>query len=66
MARRFVVGRGIGETHARLRVGSYVELDAVGKLFNGKYYVTEVKHVFDLMRGIRTSFKVERPGLGKV
>ena len=66
MARRFVVGRGVGETHARLRVGSYVELDAVGKLFNGKYYVTEVKHVFDLMRGIRTSFKVERPGLGKV
>ncbi|HEX8685609.1 MAG TPA: hypothetical protein VF654_03880, partial [Pyrinomonadaceae bacterium] len=66
MARRFVVGRGICETQARLRVGSHVELDAVGKLFNGKYYVTEVKHVFDLTRGIRTAFKVERPGLGRV
>jgi phage protein D len=66
MARRFVVGRGVGDTNSRLRVGSYVKLDAVGKLFNGKYYVTEVKHVFDLARGIRTSFKVERPGIGKV
>ena len=66
MARRFVVGRGVGDTHSRLRVGAHVELDAVGKLFNGKYYVTEVKHVFDLARGLRTSFKVERPGIGKV
>ena len=66
MARRFVVGRGVADGHARLRVGVYVELEAVGKLFNGKYYVTEVKHVFDLARGFRTSFKVERPGLGKV
>lgn len=66
MARRFVVGRGVADTHAKLRAGGHVELDGVGKLFNGKYYVTEVKHVFDLARGIRTAFKVERPGLGRV
>lgn len=66
MARRFVVGRGVGDTQSRLRVGGRVELDGVGKLFNGKYYLTEVRHVFDLARGLRTTFKVERPGIGKV
>ena len=66
LARRFVVGRGVGDTHARLRAGSQVELDGVGKLFNGKYYVTEVRHLFDLAHGMRTSFRVERPGIGKV
>lgn len=66
MARRFVVGRGVGDAHARLRVGGHVELDGVGRLFGGKYYVTEVRHVFDLARGIRTSFKVERPAIGRV
>lgn len=65
-ARRFVVGRGVGDTHAKLRAGSYVELDGLGKLFNGKYYVTEVRHLFDLAHGIRTSFKVERPFIGQV
>ena len=66
MARRFVVGRGVCDTSAKMRVGAYVELDAVGKLFNGKYYLTEVRHLFDYAHGIRTAFKVERPGLGNV
>ncbi|HWW77620.1 MAG TPA: hypothetical protein VNZ44_19610 [Pyrinomonadaceae bacterium] len=66
MARRFVVGRGVCEASPKMRVGAYVELDAVGKLFNGKYYLTEVRHLFDFARGIRTAFKVERPGLGRV
>lgn len=66
MARRFVVGRGVCDASSKMRVGAYVELDAVGKLFNGKYYLTEVRHLFDFAHGIRTAFKVERPGLGKV
>ncbi len=66
MARRFVVGRGVCDTSSKLRVGAYVELDAVGKLFNGKYYLTEVRHLFDFTHGIRTAFKAERPGLGNV
>ncbi len=65
-ARRFVVGRGVCDTSSLLRVGSYVELDAIGKLFNGKYYLTEVKHMFDFAHGIRTAFKAERPGIGNV
>jgi phage protein D len=64
-ARRFVVGRGIAETSSKLRVGSFVELQGLGPLFNGKYHVTEIKHIFDLRRGLRTEFTAERPGLGR-
>jgi uncharacterized protein len=65
-ARRFVVGRGVAETSGKLRVGAYVDLNDLGPLFNGKYYLAEVKHVFDLSNGMRTEFVGERPGLGKV
>ena len=46
-ARRFVVGRGVAETDSRLRVGSYVDLQGLGPLFSGKYYLSEVRHRFD-------------------
>lgn len=64
-ARRFIVGRGVAEPDARLRVGSYVELRELGPLFSGKYYVSAVQHVFDGVRGLRTEFVAERPGLGR-
>jgi phage protein D len=64
-ARRFVVGHGIAETDINLRVGSNVELTGVGPMFSGKYYVTEVRHMFDRSRGLRTEFKAERPGIGR-
>ena len=64
-ARQFVSGRGIAEGDGRLRVGAYVDLQAVGPLFSGKYYLSEVRHLFDGARGIRTEFKAERPGLGR-
>lgn len=64
-ARRFVVGRGVAETTANLRVGAKVELQNLGPLFNGKYYVTEVSHIFDGVKGLRTEFCGERPGLGR-
>jgi hypothetical protein len=63
-ARRFVVGRGVAEADAQIRVGSFVDLQALGPLFSGKYYVAEVRHIFDA-RGIRTEFTGERPGLGR-
>ena len=65
IARRFVTGRGVAETNAKLRVGSYVELDGVGPLFNGKYYLSEVRHIFDGTKGLRTEFCSERPGIGR-
>jgi phage protein D len=64
-ARRFVRGRGVADTNARLRAGTTVTLDGVGPLFNGDYYVTECVHRYDLALGQRTELAVERPGLGK-
>ena len=63
-ARRFVVGRGVAEPDARLRVGNRVDLQRLGPLFSGKYTLAEVQHVFD-GRGLRTEFTAERPGLGR-
>ncbi len=63
-ARRFVTGRGVADASGQLRVGSYVDLQGLGPLFNGKYYLSEVKHLFDRTCGIRTEFTAERPGLG--
>lgn len=64
-ARRFVVGHGVAETDVNLRAGSYVNLSGVGSMFSGKYYVTEVRHMFDRSRGLRTEFTAERPGIGR-
>lgn len=64
-ARRFVVGRGTAETSSNLRVGSYVNLQGLGPLFNGKYYLSEVRHLFDNRLGIRSEFTAERPGIGQ-
>jgi uncharacterized protein len=64
-ARRFVVSHGVAETDAKLRVGVRVDLQGLGGLFSGKYYVSEVKHLFDGAKGLRTEFVGERPGLGR-
>jgi phage protein D len=63
-ARRFVTGRGVAEGDARLRVGTKLQLNGVGTLFDGTFYVTRVQHVFDGNSGYRTYFSVERPGIG--
>jgi phage protein D len=67
MARRFVVGRGVvdGGSSAKMKVGVQVTLQSVGPLFEGKYYVTEVRHRFDASKGLRSEFRCERPGVGK-
>jgi uncharacterized protein len=64
-ARQFVVGRGVTEPNAKVHVGAIVELDGLGKLFNGKYYVAEIAHIFDSKKGMRTEFRAERLGIGK-
>ena len=65
IARRFVTGRGTAEPNGSLRVGAATELVGLGPLFNGKYYVAEVRHVFDGVHGMRTEFTAERAGLGR-
>jgi len=65
ISRRFLVGRGLAQPNGKLRVGAWIELDGLGSLFNGKYYLAEVQHVFDGSCGLRSEFVAERPGLGR-
>ena len=65
MARRFVIGRGVAEPDPRLRVGASADLQQLGPLFSGKYYVADVRHLFDTTDGMRTEFTGERPGIGR-
>jgi len=64
-ARRFVTGRAVLEGDGRLRVGLHVTLNGLGQMFNGQYYVTEVRHLFDISQGYRSVIEVERPGIGR-
>ena len=62
--RRFVTGTGVAEGDSRLRVGTKLQLQGIGPIFEGNYYVTAARHVFDGNNGYRTYFSVERPGIG--
>jgi phage protein D len=64
-ARCFVTGSGVADGDARIRVGTTLRIGGVGPLFNGKYYVSRVRHTYDGTYGFRTEFEVERPGLSK-
>jgi len=64
-ARRFLTGVGIAEGDSRIRVGTKLKLQNLGTGFDGSYYVTRSRHMFDLVNGYRTWFEVERPGLGQ-
>ena len=64
-ARRFVRGSGIAEGNAKIRVGATVKLSVLGAMFDGKYYVTRARHLFDPKQGYRTMFDVERPAIGR-
>jgi phage protein D len=63
-ARRFLSGLGVADGNPAIRVGGAVDLRGVGPLFEGSYYVTLARHTFDLVHGYRTTFQVERPGVG--
>lgn len=63
MARGFVRGHGVAEGDGRIRVGTRIEIQGVGGLFGQAYYVTDVRHTFDMVQGFLTQFTVERPGL---
>jgi phage protein D len=64
-ARSFVRGTGVVDGNVKIRVGTAVELNGLGLLFDGTYYVTLARHTFDLSNGYRSTFEVERPGIGK-
>jgi phage protein D len=63
MARRFLTGFGVAEGDGNIKVGASIELNGLGELFDGEYYICEARHTFDQQNGYRTHFGVERPGL---
>lgn len=63
-ARGFLRGSGVVDGNAKLRVGSKVDLKGLGPFFDGRYAVTLARHTFTLSDGYRTTFEVERPGIG--
>ncbi|RZL85261.1 MAG: hypothetical protein EOP32_00350 [Rhodococcus sp. (in: high G+C Gram-positive bacteria)] len=65
-ARRFVSGTGTAEGDARIIVGSHVDLAGISRAFSGRYFVTEIRHAYDGATGFRTTFRIQRPGLGGV
>lgn len=65
-ARRFVTARGVTRGTPQLSVGSQLRLEFVGAPFEGDgYYVTQVTHTYDNVRGLRTSFEAERATLNE-
>lgn len=65
MARRFLIGEGVAEARADIRVGATLALTGLGKLFDGDYRATAVTHRFDQAGGMRSEFRCERAGIGK-
>jgi phage protein D len=64
-ARRFISVAGVADGSPTLGVGSLVRLERVGALFEGDgFYVTRVRHQFDLTQGYRTHFEAERAWIG--
>jgi hypothetical protein len=63
-ARGFVRGTGVADGNPKVRVGTRLTLAGLGPLFNGDYTVTRARHSFTLQDGFRTTFDVERPGIG--
>ena len=61
-SRSFVTAVGVTRGTPDLVVGSNLELQRVGDPFEGEgYYVTRVRHTYDLRVGHRTHFEAERP-----
>jgi len=63
-ARRFVRVDATAQGDARLRVGTWITLAGVNRLFEGRFVVTEACHRFDLTHGYMTDVIAEGAYLG--
>jgi uncharacterized protein len=64
-ARGFVTVEGVARGTPDLMVGSSLELAQMGEPFDGGgYYVTQVRHTYNLAQGHRTQFRAERATIG--
>ncbi len=61
MARRFLTGSGVIQPPPYLHAGDTARLSGLGGIFSGEYYITAVRHIFNLSHGFRTEFQAERP-----
>jgi phage protein D len=60
-ARSFVTVAGTSRGSADMVVGSKLTLENTGHPFAGSgYYVTRVRHTYDVRNGFRTHFEAER------
>ena len=60
MALCYITGEGTCLGRTDLRAGMTVNIQGVGKRFNGVYYLTTVTHTYYPRRGYRTAFTVRR------
>jgi phage protein D len=60
MALGFISGSGVTVGNNKLRAGTVVKLQGLGKRFSGQYYVTATNHCYTPARGYRTAFTVRR------
>lgn len=66
-ARRFVTASGVADGQSQIKVGSLLRLERVSPAFEGDgYYVTHVRHCYDLAHGFRTHFEAERAWIGRM
>lgn len=64
LSRQFVTGRGIAEGDARYKTGTKINIQGLGNIFSGPYYINSVHHMFSQDAGYQTHFSVERPAIG--
>lgn len=64
MTRKFLQGSATLEGDGRVHVGSHINLEGIGEMFSGTYYVTQATHSFDAAFGYQTKVQVERSRLG--
>ena len=62
--RKFVCAEGIAEGNPGIRVGTHLTLTGLGPRFENTYYVTSVRHHYDMTNGYRTMFNAECAFLG--
>jgi uncharacterized protein len=62
--RKFVCAEGIAQGNPAIRVGTHLTLRRLGPRFENTYYITKVRHCYDLSHGYRTFFDAECAFLG--
>ncbi len=62
-ARNFITGSGMCTGNEKIKPGATVELEGLGLIFSGKYYVTGTRHLMS-HHGYTTSFDVRRTAYG--